>query len=457
MVVRTGAVLDASGGYARNEGGNVQTTRLRVGGELLSIADATPDRLYGEIYTGQSTKTSAKWGVTSTYSNPLAPLGGSSQQSYISGANAGTISISAASMALDGDMSARSISGPRQLRNTTVSSSMPDVGKLSLSIEAQDPAVIAALGSATGYYSPTPPTVIFQSGHSQAADPGAFSVDASGLATALPADRQKTLVLSPDLLKDNFGELVVKNVEGDIVVATGTTLEAPAVGLIDLSGANVSVEGDIVSHGGTINLSAYTYSPYKTALRKSSDPLPLPDSSRGTIRVAAGARLDAADTLVNDLRDVAITESIPSSGGTIKLQAFSIALEKGSSLDVSGGAVVGLDGSIRYGDAGSISILAGRDPDLTDLIGGRLVLDADLRGYSVASGGSLTIQSQYIRVGNRPEADAFNVTPEFFSQGGFASITLQAIEEGVQSTENFARPWRSLPARSLNLRCFPIS
>jgi filamentous hemagglutinin family protein len=167
VVLKSGATLDVSGGYTRNEVGRIQTTRLLYGTGVVDIANATPDRIYGAIYDGKNVTSSGKWGVSNIFSNPLSPLGGYSQSEYISGANGGSLALTASAMALDGKLLGATVIGPRQVRSTPVSSSLPSPGSLELDFKSQDAAKIASgaiLRIPTNYYvSPTPPVIFFNS------------------------------------------------------------------------------------------------------------------------------------------------------------------------------------------------------------------------------------------------------------------------------------------------------
>ena len=104
VVIREGAKVDVSGGWTNFVGDTVQTTKLRINGRLVDIADATPDQVYGGIFSGTSTIINEKWGVSETYVLPLAPTGKRYQATFTEGAAAGGISISSPSLALDGKL-----------------------------------------------------------------------------------------------------------------------------------------------------------------------------------------------------------------------------------------------------------------------------------------------------------------------------------------------------------------
>jgi filamentous hemagglutinin family protein len=431
VVLRKGAILDASGGFTRNEGGKIQTTRVRLGRNLIDIDEATPDRIYEGIYDGKSTRSSAKWGVTKTFANALAPLGAYTQREYLSGANAGTLSISAPSMALDGDMQAARIIGPRQLRASTVSSNLPDAGRLELRFEAQD-ADPARTANKFGLVSPTPPTITFQLAPN-AGGVSEFSMAADDSTPALFAARLAGVSLSPELLDDDrFGEVLIRNGDGDIHFSNGTPVAVPADGELDMTGANILIDSNILAPSGTIHFAAYTFSPYRAKFLSASagDVLPAPDFSRGTIRLAEGAAISTAGGIYDNRPTVSLgsTQPMAIAGGAITLEGFAVELAKGSRVDVSGGIAYAANGKYRYGDAGSLSLLAGQDPNLTGILGGRLQTDAQLAGYSGGQGGSLAIKAPLVQVGSSSSRkEAFVVQPEFFNEGGFAQFELIGI------------------------------
>src|SRR5262249_51750295 len=131
VVVQPTAKVDVSGGWINYAGGTVETTKLIADGRLIDISQATPDRVYDGIYTGTSTTSSAKWGVTNTTTNPQ--LAANFEAGYIQGGNGGALNITAPAMALDGAMQGTTVAGPRQR------ATLPTAGALSLVFQGQDP------------------------------------------------------------------------------------------------------------------------------------------------------------------------------------------------------------------------------------------------------------------------------------------------------------------------------
>ena len=75
VVMNAGSKVDVSGGYINFEGAMVKTTRVMSDGRVVDIANATPDREFTGIYDGTYTTLSPKYGISKTWTNPLAMSG----------------------------------------------------------------------------------------------------------------------------------------------------------------------------------------------------------------------------------------------------------------------------------------------------------------------------------------------------------------------------------------------
>jgi len=420
VVMQSGSNIDVSGGYISYQGGQVATTRLLgANGIIYDIANATPDRVYQGVYTGTFAVEHPKWGITENFTGSLFQ-NSHYEAGYNYGGNGGSIDITAPSVALDGEMRGETVSGPRQR------SLQPGQSELSLTFRAQQ---FDAATSGVIITSPTPPDIVFQ--QNSTLDPAdAFSLDVAGDPLPLREDRKSEVILSPDLLaKDGFGSLVIDNGDGNITVPAGVSLNAPAGGSIALSAANLDIEGNVTAPAGTLAFTVYDYSPVAALALLAT---PAADPSRGHFTLGATASLSTAGLLVDDRFTAQEDDNLPLliNGGSITIKAYSGNLEQGSTIDVSGGASISAAGKRTYGKGGSISILTGQDPtpSLQALVGGKLSLASTLEGYGADSGGSLTIQAQSIQVGGTTnDPDVLLFSPDFFNQGGFASISLRGI------------------------------
>jgi filamentous hemagglutinin family protein len=388
VIMQPGSKVNVSGGWINYQGGVVPVTSLVSAGQTYSTAEATPDRTYQNAVT------------TSEY-----------EQGYIQGANGGAISITAPSMALDGNLVGSTVSGPRQQQQGPAPSS------LSLTFQARDISTPAYLP-----FSPTPPSIVFQTTSDlQPADP--FGVDTSGNPLPLRPDRKAEVILSPDLVdEDGFGSLSINNSDGSITLPAQTELKTVPRGSISLSSANMDIEGSIVAPGGDLQFTVYDASPYTVLLAT-----PAPDPTRGHFTLGPSASLNVAGTV-----SLAYNPQAPEEidGGTISIKSYSADLEQGSTINASGGVSTSGSNTRTYGKGGSISISAGQDPspDLVGLIGGQLVLDSSMQAYSGAKAGSLSIQAPSVQIGGTTsDADTLFLSPDFFGDGGFGSFTITSL------------------------------
>jgi filamentous hemagglutinin len=486
VVLAPGSAINVSGGWIDYQGGQVQTSNVISAGQIYPIADATPNLVYSGIYTGTTMTTDAKWGVTQSVANPMASA--TYDPGFLQGGSAGSLSIEAPAMVLQGSLYGNTVEGAfqrtsaRQVAMTfatdpsvipTMQSilAVPTAGSLSLSFQGGQ---IAAEEFTPD--SPTPPNIVFKESQSAAA-PAPFN--ASDLLIPGPGGlRGVEIDLPPDLINlDGFGNLSIDvagglsgvgiaNPGGDITIPAGTNLNAPAGSEITLVGANVTIDGNVSAPGGSLSFLALDASNTSPATST-----PTIDPSRGTVTVGPEATLDVAGLTVSDSPLSSTAGSLPliTAGGSIVIKGFNADLASGSTINASGGVWVSSAGAVTFGTGGSITIDGGSDPDIPSLIGGTLGFSpgtVDLMGYAGPGvrGATLTIQAPLIQVGGNllengdsPNSadtlwiDQTNSTgsllkPDFFSQGGFSHFALEGLGEAVvdASGQNIANDF--LPA-----------
>lgn len=429
VVMQEGASVNVSGGYQEFAAAEISTTRLVDGGRVVDIARADPSVVYDGVYNPVSSTTDARWGTTTTTTG-LFGENTRYEAASVMGGNGGSISITAPAMALDGSLRGGTVVGPQQLELA------PQTSSLSLTWQAQQ---VSRVPLVLPSYSPTPPAITIRDGASGLPAAGAFALDLAGLPVALRQERKDNVILSPALTSaQGFASLSVINLDGDITLPAGSTLRTAATGLIKLHGANVTIEGSILAPAGDIDIETWEVSPYTTALitaLKPTMPIPPLNPGRGRIRIGSSAILNTVGLILDDRADAPAPFTVPHAvsgggsttvGGTIRVQGHTVEVLAGSLLDVSGGLIA--DASMHYGDAGSISVLAGNDPLITSLGGGTLTLDGVLRGLSGAHGGMLTLQAPTIQVGGAAvHPGTLLLTPEFFSTGGFSSFVMRGL------------------------------
>ena len=392
-----GAVLDVSGGWMQYAGGMASTSKVIYQGHLMDISQATPDRVYSGIYSGGGTvEKSTKWGVTKTFGDsPLDPTAKHYEGSYLSGAAGGSITIEAPSIALNGDALGTVVNGPRQVRSTSLLSTLAAPSELTLNLND------SSLGSLYR------PSVTF----------------APGGSTASP---RETFIDPVMLSAGGIGYLTVNNYDGNIDLPKSVSLDMPAgaLGGVTLLGQNVTLEGSILAPGGTISVTA---SPY------TQDGGVNQTSPHGTIHLAEGATLSTAGVVAKNQGPNAFQSPVVSTGGTITLNGYQVNLDAGSLLDVSGGGLLNASSSSTaiYGNAGSVSILGGQGVVDSSVIPGTSVqLNGAIIGYAGpgAKSGTFSLSAPAIQIGGSiSDARVMEIAPQFFSQGGFSTFSFTGI------------------------------
>jgi filamentous hemagglutinin len=421
VVMQSGSKIDVSGGTIEYTGGTVKTTQLISNGKLVDISKALPNEVYDGIYGASSVKTDPKWGVSESHSNALTPQGSRFEEGYVAGAAGGSLAITAASMALDGQMAGR------VYQSTSQRQTSPGASSLKLSFYQQDKTLQALPLS-----SPYAPTIEFRSNVSQSAAE-AFALDGSGNPSPLSLDRKSSVFLAPELLTDSgFGKLTVDNKEGEIRIPENVKLIGQVGGALTLFGTNIYVDGQIKIAGGTLSLSTYSIPLSQVNLFAQVPPAvpPVAQAGRGLFTLGSSGVLDVSGMAIDDrfAPSSGMISPITLKGGAVNIQGYSANLLSGGLINVSGGALVSASGGVTYGDAGAISISTGREIGFSATLGGKLQLGAELMGYSGAKAGSLSLTASAFQVGQGVASpDVTVLQPEFFSQGGFGSISLAGI------------------------------
>ena len=431
VVLTGGSVVDVSGGLYTYEAGSVRTSRLVTGGTIVDIRNATPDLVYDGVFTGlSSSAASDKWGTSSTYSLPLAPLGGYYQDSYQEGAAAGTVNLSAPSIVMGGELRGATLQGARQ------QDAPPAAGILQLAFEGQKD-VGTPINPIFITHAPFPVDFQVAAGGASAAA-GLTYAQVELEPAPLPADRRGSFRLDPavfDPKRGGFSDLIVKNADGDFTVPAGAAFNLPPGGRLSVEARNITIAADISVPAGSVSLTAYNFSPYLYNELSQTGALALPptpgvQTGRGTVTLADGTSISVAGMLVDERTlESAVTRSARLlNGGSVELTGYNVLLGQGSLIDASGGIWAGPGGSFAFGDGGSIALRSGRDPDLETSVGGRLEMGGVLQAYSAHEGGSLSIQANFIRVGGTdvPNGGVL-LQPEFFTKGGFTEYELTGL------------------------------
>jgi filamentous hemagglutinin len=385
VTLNSGSSINVSGGWINYDGGVVKTTKVVSNGVTYDISRASADLVYSSVEDAS----------------------GGYEEGYIQGANAGSVSITAPSMTLSGDLNGKRAVGQRQRYLSaadTAGTTIPDAGTLTLSFTTYDSTTNYQMGSAQNIY---------------------FESDSS----VTPSDA--TLILSTDLASTHgFGNFYIDNGIGKIVVDSGAELSVAAGSSVTMKAADIDIKGTVTDPAGTLSFTVYAYSPYAY---DTSNLLSTPNAVTGWGSFTLSGTLDASGLLVNDKVDS--TETIATKGGNVTITGYNIDLQKGSVINVNGGVYMNSAGAFKYGNGGSVAITGGQDSMISSLLGGTVTLGGTLTGYGTNSnGGSLSIQALLIRVGEQTSSNALCLSNDFFNEGGFSHFTLIGLGDPNDTT-----------------------
>ena len=189
------------------------------------------------------------------------------------------------------------------------------------------------------------------------------------------------------------------------------------------------------------DLTAYELSPYLFARLQANSGTPPPyDPARGNFTLGSTGSLDTSGLIVDDRVTSSTAQTLPlaTRGGSIAIESYNVDLASGSDINASGGVAVNALNVASYGDGGSISILAGKDPNAAVIFGGYLNLGGTLEAFSGAKAGSLTLQAPLVQIGGvASEPNTLLLTPEFFNTGGFGSFAINGLGAATGEVDHY--------------------
>ena len=434
LIQRQGATLDVSGGGYRYSAGFANTTRLLgADGKVYDIASAPQ----GLTYTAQLDRfesVNTRFNLTTVYANPLGSVA-TFQQAYVEGKAGGSLAVGSANgLVLDGTLRGGVTIGTEQLNAAPSGASFvigngyrgdggnrsynagQRIGNVNWQQQAAD-----SLGAAFA-----------QDGALSAAQRDSFSLAAT---QAFGPARQT----ADGIMESGFGKVVL-NSDGRISVPAGVRLQSDPAANLSLNGRTVDIAGDISLPAGTIGINLVDLG---TVIA------PNPVGTEARIALRTGARVSTAGIWINRAsRDGSfVGNATPSGrlgsngspskstidGGTITIagsdQSRQSQLERGSVLDVSGGAAISSTQRVTAGNGGALSIANG--------LGGQGTSDwlqADLLGHALGNGGKLSLSMNSVILaptaanGTVP-ADTTRLPASLFAEAGFSNIGIKATGE----------------------------
>ena len=411
-VVAKGATLNLSGGSVQYTPTAVNTTYLVSNGNVLTtVANA----LGNVRYTGTSTSyvvSYAKWGgVQDVYNlgQSLTYLPG-----YTQGMAAGALNIFGANATyFQGTVLGNTTIGSQQL----ASGNLPAGAQMTVGYyDAVNKLNLAVQGEPAYDYRINQNIVVDDSSPDL---PDGFTYG-----DTLPANLQSTLNLNADLVGVNkVSSLTLYNNNSTTI---NSAISAPQGGALTVVSDGIAVNASLSLPSGSVSLLSQTnYNNYVYAT-VATEPTTVSVADNVSISTAGswinrmpGVAGDNSDLMLINGGSISITAQTVQGNGTLSTQG-TVALGSGDVLDASGGGAISSKGVYTGGKGGSIA-LSGFALD---------GINNNLSAYGASSGGSLSLTSDQVLIGNNPVATAgvLNLAPEFFTQGGFANYTLTAQE-----------------------------
>lgn len=437
FIMKSGSVIDVSGGKITYEAGFVNTTLIRtLDNRIIDIREASPDELYMGL-ANEWVQYDVKWGKQKTYYIPfMSSTLGRYEDGYVEGGAGGKIEILAPDVVLQGTLKGAATVGKYQRAN------MPKGGQFILNDAGESEGeyvsnniLIAAMeqllpdnfgfeGTLSDIYGD-----FFGEEYEQGTTRGQNGRRSDNSLLVGQDFFNRSTMGSYFLRQDNRSEefnpfpprpgLAVR-------VEAGVNLNLQNGGSFELTaGDRMEFLGSIRTQGGDVSLSALS------------------------LVMGEDSRIETRGAWFNDFeRDapVAIAAVPRIDGGSVSISAnnagqyifedVSLILPESMVIDTSGGAWVDRDGTLRAGKAGNVSVNAAVQPqDALDLSG-----LANARAYGLGGNGAYSLTTLApIVIGDalsEEQAGAMLIAPEFFERSGFSKVSLFApivtIGEGVE-------------------------
>ena len=465
IILRTGALINFSGGGTTYGAGTLDTTKLVLGNRIYDISTADSSLHYDSILNVQ-TFTNSRFNITEQYNGLF--YGGASPvkqyvQAYTVGDDAGSLSLMGGQVVLDGSILGGVTKG---LQQTWSPMTMPTVldpksetvnrepigGKLTIgNAEVQNN---GSTGDTVDFFTReivvSPQTSPLPQGF-QPTDPLPSS------RTVLSAAILNNAGLSFLGLAANTSITVEKGAQINLIPAgtfrTSTDSTGQVVNAIENGGfgavftaraGRIVNYGDINVPGGAINLSIETNVTSNPAIASGPNPDYVPLDQR--IYLAPGSSLNARgeniDNTASALLSAGTTPIGHLNGGSVNLldetvTGQGVVVSQGALIDVSGGWYIDTTGKVTGGDAGSVT-----------LQGPSLILGGDLRAWSLvgSKGGTISMHAANVTIAASPAAapsfgeddpwpDSFQgkmvIGSSQLAGTGFSAVTIKSVNDIV--------------------------
>lgn len=438
FIMKSGSVIDVSGGKITYTAGFVNTTLVRtLDNRIIDIREANPDELYMGL-ANEWVQYDVKWGKQKSYAIPfMSSTLGRYEDGYVQGGAGGKIEVLAPDVLLQGTLKGAVTVGKYQRAN------LPKGGQFVLNNAGESEGeyvtnniLIAAMEQLL------PSSFGFESSLSDVY--GGFFGEEYEQGTTRGQNGRRSdnaMLVGQDFFnRSTMSSYYVRQDNRSEEFAPFPP--SPGIAVQVEAGVNLNLQ-----HGASFELEAGNRMEFLGSIRTQGGDVSLSGLS---LVMGADSRIDTRGAWFNDFEreePVAIAAVPRIDGGSISLSAnnagqdifedVSLILPETMVIDTSGGAWVDREGVLRAGKGGDLSVNASIQPqDRLDL--GAL---ANARAYGLGGNGaySLTTLAPIVIGEALPDGvgpDAMLLTPDFFEQSGFSTISLFApgvlVADGVE-------------------------
>ena len=431
VVTQAGSNINLSGGTLNVQTGFIHQTWLKgADGRLYEVSKAPGDQRYEGLYRGFEDE-HKRWGDKNTgyFYNPLIGPQKRLENGYTVGRDAGKLVIATGAAVLEGDITSEAFQGARQTQ-----APQADVDGYNQSHNAASQRGQLVIGDYVPMFDRRTGALnhvlVAALDRVELKETGERIAAALDLGTALPAERKDKLVL--DTAQLNGMALGAVRIAAREKIEVNADLRVASGGNITLYGNDVAVQANLTAHGGSMALgnvlSQVGVSGRVDMLVNAAKPL-------GNVTLADGVTLDASGLWSNLELDPFAENVAYASGGSVAIRASGdVALQRGSTVDVTSGAVMRMGGKTQGGKGGSVRLA-------TTTRTGSLRLDpeARLHGYGVAGGGTLSLEAAKVLISDQAggtDAGTLVLGGNFFDKGFSAYEVIGgdglSVAEGTQ-------------------------
>lgn len=445
VITQKGSNINLAGGVVVTADGFIRSSWVRGSDGLLYDVNRAPgDMTYNGVYNGWEVDY-ARWGVTDRFYNVAVAPVYRWQKGYVTGRDAGSLTIDAPTAVVEGDVNANVLQGERQTAQRAAG--VTDGYKATQNTVARAGQFALEHFQVTDA-SPTQPAIDVRFTNDEP------SVTAGMSADDKLADARVGTAWFDAARFSGYGL-------GGLDVYTGTSVRVDGAltladgGRLRFVAPHIDINANITARAGSIQLG-----------NKIDKTTGVPETYLGIdgkayINVGNNAALDVRGKWVNAFRDGNDSAALAYiDGGSVDIaSSHDVTIGAGTRIDASSGGAVLRDSSLHGGRGGSISLTANGPgaiaPGMIADPAATLHLDGELRGYGAGQGGTLSISSGTIRIGGADQPGVGElVLPTSLFSSGFSSYVIDGQDSMSVAADTQVRPER--PVYRLDMRAINV-